>query len=244
MSNWSWNRKPKHQEELAPSKVSDPKNKATDLEIEKKWLQWTRVEPSRFSYFYHKYYESIFKYFMSEVNDVDLAQELTHEVFSIAIDKLDEFKWQGYSFGAWLYRIAYNLNCVDKRQRQRSPEVPWNDEHENVPDSLEADHKLEQSELLGILAQCINNLDPVRRGIVKAHYWSGLKVREISLMLDQTESSVKNHLSRGRKQLQRDLLKNGIEQGLSADQMIQVKEMIVLEEGWSLIGDEDNGVSE
>ena len=244
MPNWNWQRNPNKDEDQRASKVGSPQNEPIDLEIEKKWLQRARVEPAEFGYFYRKYYDTIFKFIVGDVQNVDVAQEMTNEVFSIALDRLEKFRWQGFSFGAWLFRIAHNLKCQEGRRKKQSPEVPWNEEQNDIADPLRADFNLEQSELNEILADCINNLHPVRRQIVRAHYWSGLKVREIAMVMDQTESNVKNHLRRGRSQLQRDLMKRGLERGLPADKMSEIKEMIVKDEGWTLLGNEDSGVSE
>jgi RNA polymerase sigma-70 factor (ECF subfamily) len=242
MPNWLWQRKPNDQEGPVPSEVGTAQNLSTDLEIEKKWLQLARVEPAEFGYFYRKYYDRILKYIAGEIRDAEVVQEMTNEVFSIALDRLDKFQWQGYSFGAWLYRIARNLIFVEQRERKRSPEVPWDVDSENVAESRRADLDLEQAEIRDILAFCINNLDPVRREVFRAHYWSGMKVHQIALVMDLTVSNVKNHLSRGRKQLRRDLLKNGLERGLSGEELKLIEKVIVKEEGWGLLGDEETGV--
>ncbi len=243
MPNWIWQQRPNEEEGTNPSEVGSAQNPSMDLEIEKKWLQLARVDPAKFGYFYRKYYSSILSYMAGEFNNIEIAREMTNEVFSLAIDRLDKFQWQGYSFGAWLFRIAHNLKCEERRRREQCPEVPWDDDQEKVADPRQADHDLDQAEISEVLALCINNLDPVRREVVRAHYWSGLKVREIAMVMDLTESNVKNHLSRGRNQLLHDLVKNGLERELSAEKMKLIREAFVEDEGWSVVGDGDTGVS-
>lgn len=236
MPNWIWNRKPKDDEVPATSQVEYASSTPADLEIEKKWLQRSRVNASEFEFFYRKYYDTILIYISGEIKDPDVAQELTNEVFSVALDRLDKFQWQGYSFGAWLFQIARNLLLEETRKQKRSPEVPWEPEHEDV-ECLQNDEG--QRDDADVLKFCIESLDPVRRQIFQAHYWSKLKVREIAIILDLSESNVKNHLLRGRVHLRRCLLENGLERGLSEEKLHMISESAVEDEGWSLVGDDD-----
>ncbi len=240
MPKWLWNRKPKNDEAPKASSIEAVSTTASDLEIEKKWLHWSRVEPAKFEYFYRKYYDTILIFISGEIEDPEVAQELTNEVFSRALDKLDKFQWQGYSFGAWLFQIARNLRFEELRKQRQSPEVPWNFEQEDVEDPRGSLAELEQKDDNDALAFCIEKLEPVCREVFKAHYWSKLKVREVAIVMDLSESNVKMHLQRGRVQLLRCLLQNGLERGLSAEKMKMIRESAVREEGWSVVGDEDH----
>ena len=239
MPSWLWNRKPK---EEAPTVSADEaiSPSPSDLDIEKKWLQLSRVDPAQFEYFYRKYYDTILIFLSGEIRNPEVAQELTNEVFSIALDRLDKFQWQGYSFGAWLFKIARNLRFEELRKIRRSPEVPWVCNPEDVEDPQGSMPDLEQKDDAEVLAFCIENLSPVCRQVFKAHYWSKLKVREIAIILDLSESNVKMHLQRGRIHLRRCLLENGIQRGLSAGKMKIVSDSAMDDEGWRVIGDKDD----
>ncbi len=238
MPSWFWNRKPKEetQEIFADEAVFSG---ASDLDIEKKWLQLSRVDPAQFEFFYRKYYDTILIFLSGEIRDPEVAQELTNEVFSIALDRLDKFQWQGYSFGAWLFQIARNLRFEELRKISRSPEVPWDFNPEDIEDPQGALLDLEQKDDTEVLAFCIENLSPVYRQVFKAHYWSKLKVREIAVVMDMSESNVKMHLQRGRVHLRRCLLKNGMQRGLSVEKMKIVSDSAMDDEGWQVIGDND-----
>lgn len=237
MANWLWNRKPKNDEAPDASMVQSVSATPEDMEIEKKWLQLSRVDPAQFEFFYRKYYDTILIFISGEIKNPAVAQELTNEVFSVALDRLDKFQWQGYSFGAWLFKIAGNLRAESIRKQKRSPEVPWESEHEAVEDSRDSELRRDEADVLKF---CIENLDPVRRQVFKAHYWSKLKVREIAVVMDLSESNVKNHLLRGRVHLRRCLLENGLERGLSAEKLQMISESTVKDEGWSLVKEDDH----
>ncbi len=232
MPKWLWNRKPKDDEALEASMGGHASITPEDLELEKKWLQLTRVDGSKFEFFYRKYYDTILIFISGEVKNPDVAQELTNEVFSIALDKLDSFQWQGYSFGAWLFQIARNMRLEEGRKQRRSPEVSWETEHENIADPADEAGLLEDRDILRF---CIENLDPVRRQVFQARYWSKLKLREIAVIMDLSETNVKNHLSRGRVQLRRCLLEHGMDRGLSVEKMKMIKKSAMKDEGWGLV---------
>ncbi len=240
MPKWHWNKKQKMVEAPVASTVETVTFTRQDLEIEKKWLQRSRVDPSKFEYFYRKYYDTILVFISREIKNPEVAQEMTNEVFSIALDRLDKFQWQGYSFGAWLFRIARNLRFTKLRYQKQNPEVPWDPDLSVVEDSTGTLADLKQKDDVAVLAFCMESLTPVCRQVFKACYWTGLKVREIAIIMGMSDSNVNNHLHRGRNQLLRCLLKNGMERGLSAKKMKMISESTIREEGWSMVGDEDS----
>jgi len=240
MSSWFWNRKPKNEDFPEVSKVGTASTKSLDMEIEKKWLQLARVDSAKFEFFYRKYYDTILIFISGEIGDPEVAQELTNEVFSVALDKLDRFQWQGYSFGAWLFQIARNLRHEQLRKQRQSPEVPWNSELGDVEDPAGSVAHLKNQDDNDALTFCMQNLEPVCRQVFQAHYWSKLKVREVAIVLDLSQSNVKMHLQRGRVRLRRCLLENGVERGLSSEHIKMISESTFSEEGWSVLGGEDH----
>jgi len=236
MPNWFWNQNPKEEEAPEASLAELAACTPEDLEIEKKWLQLTRVDGGKFEYFYRKYYDTMMIYISAEIEDPHLAQNLTDEVFSLALDRLDKFQWQGYSFGAWLFQIARNLRSNEVRRQGRSVEVPWESEHDDVEDPRDVVGQMEDADVLNF---CIENLDPVRRQVFQAFYWSNLLVKEIAVVLDLSESNVKNHLMRGRVHLRRCLMENGMERGLSDEKLKMIRESTIEDEGWKLVEDDD-----
>ncbi len=238
MPSWFRKQSPKEEQAAELSSAEPASGLPSDLEIEKKWLQLTRVDPAKFEFFYRKYYDTILIFISGEINNPEVAQELTNEVFSVALDRLDKFQWQGYSFGAWLFQIARNLRLAERREQSQNPEAPWETMQEDVADLNGASADQDKKEDSAVLAYCISKLAPVRRQVFQAHYWSQMKVREVALVLDLSESNVKMHLQRGRVDLRRCLLKNGMERGLSAAKIKMISESSIREEGWSLIGDD------
>ncbi|MFN2370237.1 MAG: RNA polymerase sigma factor [Candidatus Krumholzibacteriia bacterium] len=175
-----------------------------ELEIEKRWLLNARTDPEAFMHFYAKYYDRVFRLCYHRVLDRELAEDLTAETFLQAQQNLGRFRWQGATMGAWLYRIA--LNQVRYRLRNLLPLNafgPGDDRLEGEGADPLAAMLLEEACLR--VRRAIARLDEDTREAVRLHYWDDLTTREIAVVLDEIEGTIKARLSRGRQRL-RELL--------------------------------------
>lgn len=207
-----------------------------DLEIEKKWLQLARIDIEKFELLYKKYRPRIFQYIYLTVQDVDQASNFTDETFSRAVDKLDSFKWQGYSFGAWLYKIAHNVMGHDFRRRKARPEVRFDPEFHDRDNGCRPDRDAEIESETCLLMNCVDRLKPESREVFVNYYGLGMTTREVSVVMDMPESSVKSHLQRGRKKLMRYLVANGMDRRISSRSKNIIREAAIREDGWEVMG--------
>jgi RNA polymerase sigma-70 factor, ECF subfamily len=172
-----------------------------EIKIEKKWLQLSRLDHSEFVRLYEKYLERVYRYISARTKSPETAEDLTSETFVIALENLDKFRWRGYTFGAWLFKIAVNLIYQENRLAGRHQPL---DEafglHLRVlgRDPLNELCKSEQSRFL---MKCMEQLDEQSRKIMELHYWADLKVREIAVVLDMPEGTVQSKLKRGRDRI-------------------------------------------
>lgn len=97
--------------------------------------------PSEFAPIYDKYYLQIFKYTLQRVNNERAASEIVSDVFAKAIYNLPKYKFKGYPFSAWLYRVASNeiANRHRKNKCTRTVNIPI----ESLPD-FEAEESSEE----------------------------------------------------------------------------------------------------
>ena len=62
----------------------------------------------RFADLYEANFERVYAYVIRRVRDRDEAQDITADVFHLALKSLPRFEWRGVPFAAWLFRIAAN----------------------------------------------------------------------------------------------------------------------------------------
>ena len=62
-----------------------------------------------FGLLYDHYQASVYRFLYYRTRSQTLAEDLTSETFFRALRSMNNFRWQGKDFGAWLMTIARNL---------------------------------------------------------------------------------------------------------------------------------------
>ena len=123
------------------------------------------------------------------------------DVFLRAYEKLATFRSK-VPFGAWLYRIAYNLAVNQYHfNRRRLIELPL-DEHglEVETEDREADPevKLSDDEFRKMVRMILDEMPDLYNMILKMHYFDGLKLAQIAGILEIPLNTVKSHVFRAK----------------------------------------------
>ena len=208
-----------------------------DLEIEKKFLQLTRIDIEEFKYFYEKYHDVIFDYIYWKTVDYELAGDLTGDVFLEALNRLDKFTWQGYSFGAWLFHIARRIVSKHYRRATHPAETVFESERRETGQPANPHEETIRKLDIQLVRLCMRHLKADKHDALVLHYWLDLTVREIALIMKTSQSNVKKHLVRGRRQMLRWFLDHGMEHGLSEAGLKMIREVDAHESGWHLVDD-------
>lgn len=142
------------------------------------------------------------------------AEEAAQETFLSAWQGLKFFRFDA-SFATWLYRLASNA-CIDhlrREQRHTAAAGPsLNDEETflDVEDTAPTPHEAaERKELRALIEEGLRSLSPEHRSVLLLREIHQLSYEEISQTLDLDLGTVRSRISRGRKQLQKFLLKTG-----------------------------------
>jgi RNA polymerase sigma factor (sigma-70 family) len=158
------------------------------------------VEENRheeFGLLYDRYAEKVYHKCISFVKDVDLAQDLAHDVFLKTFINLKKF--QGKSkFSTWLYSLTYNF-CIDYLRKNNKVMVNNDDLLVNIPDD---DDEKNERELMSIASErLIAVLDIIPaddKMILLMKYQDELSIKEIQAALEVSESAVKMRVKRAK----------------------------------------------
>lgn len=123
--------------------------------------------------------------------DAALADDIAQEAFIKAFLHLDAFGGRS-SFSTWLFRIAYNCFCDNKRAAERYS--PTEVESLTVVASEKADQGFEHQELY----LALDRLNTKERTALLLFYMEEKSLKEISDITRMPVNTVKAHLSRGR----------------------------------------------
>ena len=159
-----------------------------------------------FSALYEHYYDSIFRYVSFRTGNTTEAEDITAEVFVRMIESIHRFKWKGYPFSSWLFRIAHNLVVDFYRKKGRRRIVSL----ENAPPIMEegvvdADARMDLELTMGDVRRAMEDLTDLQREAITLRFAAGLSVAETAKAMGKKDNAVKALQHAGLKKLRRAL---------------------------------------
>jgi RNA polymerase sigma-70 factor (ECF subfamily) len=158
------------------------------------------------------YYRPIFNYTLKRVSNIEIAQDITSEVFYKAVKNLWKFTWQNISFSAWLYRIANNqiidwyrtkkLASLDRLQLESGFD-PADSRRFDKEFIAAEQEKLELQIDYTTWHRYISELPMHYQEVIVLKYFEKKKLVEIGEILHKKEGTVKSLLSRGLEKLRK-----------------------------------------
>lgn len=136
--------------------------------------------------------------------DIALGDDIAQESLIKAYINLSSFSGKS-KFSTWLFRIAYNCFCDNKRAQKKFTSTELNENI--VADQTGADSKYKNQELY----MAMSRLSEKERTTVLLFYMEDRSMKEISVITGMPENTVKSHLSRARGNLSNHLNKIGYE---------------------------------
>ena len=114
-------------------------------------------------------------------------------------DKRDE--WPNFeSIEAYCLTVARNL-AIDRIEKIDSQHMELTTETQELPDALNPNEQLAQSEQIGLLHRLLNELPEKQRRIMQLRDIEGKSYKEIADILQITEEQVKINLFRSRQKI-------------------------------------------
>ena len=161
---------------------------------------------SAFSALYEHYYDSIFRYVSFRTGNTADAEDITAEVFVRMIESIHRFKWKGYPFSSWLFRIAHNLVVDFYRKKGRRRTVSL----ENAPPIIDAaafdpDARMDIELTMYEVSKAMDCLTELQREAITLRFAAGLSVAETAKAMGKKDNAVKALQHAGLKKLRREL---------------------------------------
>ena len=167
-----------------------------------------------FAGLYEAFYDKIYRYVMFKTGDTLEAEDLTEEVFLRMLESIGSFKWQGYPFTSWLFRIAHNLVIDYYRKAGRQKKTSLDDAMRVVgTDNVDVDRKLDVELSIKEVKEAMGGLTRLQQEVLSLRFAGGLSVAETAEAMGKKENAVKALQHAAIKKL-RTLLGPAMEQGL------------------------------
>lgn len=162
-----------------------------------------------FGLLYDHYQSSVYRFLFYRTRSSTLAEDLTSETFFRALRSMNNFRWQGKDFGAWLMTIARNLATDHFKAGRTRLELTTEDMglHDDATDGPES------TVLAGltneILLRALTELPSEQRDCLVMRFLQGMSIAETAAVLGRSDGAVKQLQLRGVRNLAK-LMPEGI----------------------------------
>lgn len=144
---------------------------------------------------FDRYYRNIYAYVYRQLGVVDLAQDLTQDIFLTVFTSLASFDLRRASFRTWLYRIASNKITDYYRSRSRREaalEMPIDDLYDTAADSFDVERHLENVDGIRLIMETVSRFEPSWAAVFQMKIFEDLTFSEIALRLGISENTAKS----------------------------------------------------
>ena len=180
------------------------------LEQEQLLVERAKNEAEAFGELYDIYYTRIFGYVLKRTTNLQVAQDVTSEVFFNALKNIGQFGWRGVPFSSWLYRIASNEIAnhfrKDKRRHLSLEEVLNPTGLSDPPvdtELIQAEEELAKYKEFLALHDSITKLPLRYQEVIVLRFFEEKQLNEIGEILGKPEGTVKSLLHRGLERLRK-----------------------------------------
>ena len=154
-----------------------------------------------FGLLYDHYQASVYRFLYYRTRSQALAEDLTSETFFRALRSMNNFRWQGKDFGAWLMTIARNLTTDHFKAGRTRLEMTTEDmtPHDDATDGPE-------DEVIAgltneVLLTALTELPTEQRECLIMRFLQGMSIAETAKALDRSDGAVKQLQLRGVRNL-------------------------------------------
>ncbi|SHK84287.1 RNA polymerase sigma factor [Desulforamulus aeronauticus] len=139
--------------------------------------------------------------------DATIAEEAAQEAIFKAIQNIDQLR-DPDKIEAWIKKITINnVNSILNKHKK----VISIDLLEHIVDPIEnsPEYVVASQDTITTVKNAIGSLDPDMKQVIQLYYYEELKVKDISILLQKPEGTVKTLLHRARGLIKKYLIKKG-----------------------------------
>lgn len=175
-----------------------------DLQQEIQIIEVTKKDPKAFEVLYNHYHDRIFRFVWFKVRDMDTTSDITSEVFMKALVNIKSYSHRGFSFSAWLFKLATNEVNLYFRKTGRDKHIAIHPEMKGEWDTF-----LEVSEARQKLAEVLGALSADDFRLIEWRFFDGFAFKQMAEMESCTEAAMKMKVYRILDLLKTQLMHRG-----------------------------------
>ena len=158
---------------------------------------------TRFQELVDRHYDGVWAYVGALAGGAAEAEDIVHQAFLAAFDRLAAEKEFTSDAGAWLRATARNMVYTWWRERRRMPQDVADRLRQVADEADDALTRAAKAEVRAALAHCLEKLPEADRQLVAGRYEQGLRITHMAKQLQQNVATVRVRLFRIRQALKR-----------------------------------------
>ncbi len=177
---------------------------SSHLHDEKKLIEAAQNDKEILGKLYEIYQKRIKNYLLAKVNyDKFAADDLTSATFEKVVANIKNFKWQGISFSAWIYRIANNTLIDYYRAASAKSTQNLNAETEAIikDPNLGVEERITAFDSSSRIRKLLDTLGEREKQVVLLKFYEGYTNKMIAEKIGITETNVGTILHRSMQKL-------------------------------------------
>ncbi len=162
-----------------------------------------------FGMLFDHYHPSVYRFLYYRTRSQTLAEDLASETFFRALRSMNNFRWQGKDFGAWLMTIARNLTTDHfkagrTRLEQTTEDMGVHDDATEGPESTVLASLTNE-----MLLTALTKLPKEQQECLVMRFLQGMSIAETAKVLQRSDGAIKQLQLRGVRNLAK-LLPEGV----------------------------------
>jgi RNA polymerase sigma-70 factor, ECF subfamily len=167
-------------------------------------------DQAAFAALYQANVQKIYRYVYYRVNDAQLAEDLTGDVFIRAIEGLPRYQDTGTPFLAWLYRIAH-ARVVDHYRRQNRRPTESAIDAQPLPMDVDMDERMLRRQVAEALRGAIAGLTADQQQVIILRFIEGHRIDAVATQMGKKPNAIKALQHRALRALASRLARSGLD---------------------------------
>lgn len=177
----------------------DDSARQSTLEGEPELVERAKKDDQAFEILYNHYFPKIYGYIFKRVGNHAATEDIVSTTFLKVFVNLKKYRYQGHTFGAWVYRIATNNLTDYYRKQAKNKEVELSEAHYVADREPGPEERVGQSENRLHVELTLKKLSKRYREILHLKFFAELSTLEISEALGISENNTRVLLHRALK---------------------------------------------
>ncbi len=147
-------------------------------------------DSSAFGALYDHYHAMIYRFVIVKVGSREEAEDITHQMFLSAWQKIGTYKHKGYPFSTWLYQIARN-QVIDHYRAKKNDVSLEKVDPESIAVFVDQSANLAEKMQIEKVRIAIARLKPDHQDVIILRFVEDMSLKETAAALKKSEGAVK-----------------------------------------------------